>query len=126
MNFIAKHGINSPRKVLRTDGGSELSGSHQFQQPVRDAGYVLEQTASDSSFQNGMAERPNRTLGDNMRALLHGVNLGLEYWSWALIHAVYLRNRLPHKTTNTTPLQAYTGKRPNFKKATNLWYSSSS
>jgi hypothetical protein len=97
-DFLKKHGAKeSHHKVIRTDEGGELRGSHSFQQAVREEGYILEQTASDSSFQNGMAERPNRTLGDIMRALLHGANLGPEYWSWAVLRAVYLRNRLPHK-----------------------------
>lgn len=90
--------------------GVENSVALTFPTAVKDAGYVLEQTASDSSFQNGMAEQPNQTLGDNMRALLHGANLGPEYWSWAVLHAVYLQNRLPHKITNMTPLLAYLGK----------------
>jgi hypothetical protein len=51
-----------------------------------------------------------------MRSLLHSANLGPEYWSWALIHAVYLKNRLPHRSIGTTPYQAFTGKRPNIKK----------
>jgi dUTP pyrophosphatase len=116
-DFLKKHGAKeSHHKVIRTDEGGELRGSHSFQQAVREEGYILEQTASDSSFQNEMAERPNRTLGDIMRALLHGSNLGPEYWSWAVLHAVYLCNRLPHKTTNMTPMQAYTGVRPNLNK----------
>ena len=115
-DFLQKHGVTSPHRVVRTDGRGELSGSHLFQQAVRAAGYVLEQTASDSSFQNGMAERPNQSLADNMRALLHGANLGPEYWSWALLHAAYLPNRLPHKSTNMMPLQAYRGERPNLRR----------
>ena len=30
---------------------------------------IFEPTASDASFQNGVAERPNRTLGDMTRSL---------------------------------------------------------
>jgi len=59
-----------------------------------------------------MAERPNRTFGDMMRSLLHGARLGPEYWSWALLHAVYLKNHLPHRAIGTTPYQAYTGRKP--------------
>jgi dUTP pyrophosphatase len=47
-----------------------------------------------------------------MHSLLHGAHLGPKYWSWALIHAVYLKNRTPHRSTGTTPHQACTGKRP--------------
>jgi dUTP pyrophosphatase len=51
-----------------------------------------------------------------MQSLLHSANLGPEYWSWALLHAVYLKNRLPHRATNTTPYHAYTGQKPSIKK----------
>jgi hypothetical protein len=32
-----------------------------------------------------------------------------------MVHAVYLKTRLPHKSIQTTPLQAYTGQRPNVR-----------
>jgi dUTP pyrophosphatase len=51
-----------------------------------------------------------------MRSLLDGSKLGPEYWSWALIHAVYLKNRLPHRALNKTPYQACTGNRPDITK----------
>ncbi len=95
--------------------GGELYGSHAFQQAVCDAGFLIEPTASDASFQNGIAERPNRTFGNMMRSLLHAAGLGPEYWSWALIHAAYLKNRLPHSAIPITPYEAYTGVRPNLK-----------
>ncbi len=116
-NFLQIHGAKSnTQKYVRTDLGGELYGSHDFQKAIEEAGYILQPTASDASFQNGVAERPNRTLADMIRCLLHGANLGPEYWSWALIHAVYLKNRLPHRAINTTPYQAYTGHKPNARK----------
>lgn len=112
-NFLNMHGSKTgTHKYIRTDAGGELWSSHAFQKMAYDMGYIPQVTAADASFQNGIAERPNRTLGDMMRALLHGANLGPEYWSWALLHAVYLKNRTPHRAIHTTPIQAYTGKRP--------------
>jgi hypothetical protein len=75
-------------------------------------GYILEPTASGAPFQNGMAEHPNQTLAVMVRCLLHSTNLGPEYWSFALVHAVYLKNRLPHASTNTNPYDVYTGHKP--------------
>jgi hypothetical protein len=84
--------------------GGELYGSHAFQQAVCDAGFLIEPTASDASFQNGIMEHPNRTFGNMMRSLLHAAGLGPEYWSWALIHAAYLKKkRLPHSAIPITP-----------------------
>jgi hypothetical protein len=102
-------------KTIRTEEGGKLWGSHLFQQAVRNAGYLIEPTASDASFQNGIAERPNRTFGNMMRSLLHGAGLGPEYWSWALLYSVYLKNRLPHRSIASTPYEGYTGTRPNLK-----------
>jgi hypothetical protein len=62
-----------------------------------------------------MAERPNQTLGQMVRCLLHSSGLGPEYWSFAIQHAIYLKNRLPHMAIGHTPYQAYTGKQPNME-----------
>ena len=48
-----------------------------------------------------------------MRCVLHATGLGPEYWSYALIHFVYVKNRVPHSSINTTPYQAMTGNKPN-------------
>jgi hypothetical protein len=79
------------------------------------AHFILEPTAADDSFQNGIAERLNRTFGDMMCSMLYGAYLGPEYWSWALVYAAHIKNRLPHRAIPTTPYQAYTGKRPNIR-----------
>jgi hypothetical protein len=108
--FLKLHGTSEKVvKTIRTDEGGELWGSHLFQQAVRNAGYLIEPTASVASFQNGIAERPNRTFGDMLRSLLHGEGLGPEYWSWALLYSVYLKNRLPHRSIASTPYEGYTG-----------------
>jgi len=114
--FLNMHGSKSAaQRYIRTDQGGELWRSHLFQQMCKDLNFIPQPTASDASFQNGMAERPNRTFGDMMRSMLHGANLGPEYWSWALLHAVYVKNRLPHRALGITPYQAYTGRKPDIR-----------
>ena len=54
--------------------------------------FTLELTGVDSSAQNGIAESPNKSLANMMRCLLHSANLGPEHWSYALIHATYIKN----------------------------------
>jgi hypothetical protein len=82
--FLTTHGTrHSVLKRIRTDKGVELWGSHEFQRTMKELNYILEPTAPDASFQNGVAERPNRSLADIMRSLLQGAQLGPEYWSWA-------------------------------------------
>ena len=55
------------------------------------------------------------TYGDMMWSMLNAAQLGPEYWSWALLHAVYLKTHMPHRAIGITPYQAYTGKKPNLK-----------
>jgi len=43
------------------------------------------------------------------RTMLQGAGLSSVYWSYALFHAVYIKNRLPRKAIPTTPFEAYTG-----------------
>jgi hypothetical protein len=68
--FLKIHGASLlQQKYIRTDEGGELWRSHHFHKAMHDTGYILEPTASDASFQNGVAERSNRTLGDMTRSL---------------------------------------------------------
>jgi dUTP pyrophosphatase len=115
--FLKEHGHPSAsNRTVRSDRGGELWGSQAFRDIVQQAGYIMDPTAPKAAFQNAKAERPNRNLAKTVRCLLYNANLGPEYWSFALLHAVYLKNRLPHCTTNQVPLTAYTGKRPNAKR----------
>jgi hypothetical protein len=99
---------------VRTYQGGELAKSALFRKVIKEANYNLEPTGVDSSFQNGIAERPHRTYADMMRTMLSGANLSSKYWSWALLHAVYIKNRIPHTAlgNKTTPFEKYTGRRP--------------
>ena len=106
---------HSTRKIIRTDEGGELYRSHAFQHMADAEGFILQPTAPDAARQNGLAERPNGTLGNMMRCLLRMAALPPEYWSYALLHAIYIKNRLPHRTTGCTPYFGWTGKKPSAK-----------
>ena len=115
--FLREHGNPSAHnRTVRSDKGKELWGSDAFKQVVQDAGYIMEPTAPDAPFQNGRVENPNGTLAKTVRCLLYNAGLGPEFWSFALLHAVYLKNRKPHSATNQVPLTAYSGQRPNAKR----------
>ncbi len=47
------------------------------------------------------------------RALLYGAGLGPQYWSTALIHAVYLYNQRVHSRMGVTPFEGWWGVKPN-------------
>ena len=53
-----------------------------------------------------------------LRAMLAGSGLSDEYWSDALIHSIWIKNRLPHSNFSfkSTPFTEFTGKRPNLSK----------
>ena len=51
-----------------------------------------------------------------MRCMLYSSELGPEYWSYALAHAVYIENWLFHASLNITPFQVFTSKRPNLSR----------
>ena len=110
--FFQHHGLTEGRRIVTTDNGGELHHSLTFRTVILNAGYLMQCTAADAPFQNGMAKRPNQTFGNMMRCLLHSSNLPSEYWSYDLIHAVRIKNTLPHSSTDQTPYLAYTGNHP--------------
>ena len=97
---------------IQTDGGGELSHSHGFQKTVDHHGYDVTNTAADASHQNGIVERPHRTLKERIRCMLYAARLGVDYWADALQHATWLYNQTYHSALSMTPLQAYTGQIP--------------
>jgi hypothetical protein len=105
-------GLEQPRHYIRTDNGNKLAGSEAFRRVVDKHNYTLEVTAPDSSGQNGLAERPHRTLKERVHCLLYTAGLGVEFWSDALLHAVWLYNRTYHQSIDNTPYQAWTGRIP--------------
>ena len=120
--FLDMHGIpNEPEKerglikVIKTDGGGELAGCKEFEKLCNEKGYSLEHTAADSSSQNGIAERPNETLGNMLRATMHSSGIDGKYWSDVLLQVVFIKNKLPHAhfKFKSTPQTEFTGIRPN-------------
>ena len=112
---LTKFKSTNPHRTVRVDQGGELGRSDSFKTLIADHDYVLEPTGSDASAQNGIVERPNRTFGQMMRCLLHSAELGPEFWTYALQHAVYIKNRLPHASIKNTPFEQFTGTKPDLR-----------
>jgi hypothetical protein len=111
--------VTSPYRTVTTDLGGELAKSNAFQNLLTEADlkYSLTSTGAHSSAQNGLAEKPNQDLARMMRSMLYGAGLGSQYWSYALRHAVYLNNRLPHTSlAYVTPFEKLNGSKPNLSK----------
>jgi hypothetical protein len=108
---MKKFGIGNG--VVRTDQGGELAHCDAYRALMLDTfGYVVEPTGADSPSQNGGAEIYNNTLAVKTRTLLYGAGLPAKFWSIALLHFVYLHNRLVHSTTNKTPYEGWYGRKP--------------
>ena len=109
--FLGNHGAKQGLRWVRTDQSGKLAGSANVRKCIIDAGFTLETTGAGALFQNGIVERPHRTLANMMRTMLSGVNLDSSYWSYAIQHAVYIKNILPHNKLPgyITPFERYTG-----------------
>jgi hypothetical protein len=109
--FLKKFGVGTG--VIITDRGSKLARSNTFRNMVlAEFGYVVEPTGVDSPSQNGGAESYNHTLAVKVSTLLYGAGLPACFWSAALLHAVYLHNRLVHSATGRTPYKGWYGRKP--------------
>lgn len=114
--FLRTHGLRSTAtKIMRTDGEGSLAESGPFRRLLLTHGYVLEKTATDTSAQNGIAERPHRTLGEMTRCLLYSAQMSIIFWADAMVYSAYIYNRLYHETIEDVPYNAWTGKRANIK-----------
>jgi hypothetical protein len=92
---------------LQCDQGGELAKSTRWcLHMLKEFNYKVEPTGADSPSQNGGVERFNQTLGTMTRAFLYGASLPAEYWSYELVHLVYLLNHLVHSHTKRTPYEA--------------------
>ncbi len=110
--FMKKYGLADG--IIRTGQGGELARSDDFRTAMlKEFEYVVEPTGADSPSQNGGAEIYNNTLAVKVRTLLYGSGLSAKFWSSALLHAVYLHNRLVHSVTGITPYEGWYGRKPN-------------
>jgi len=110
--FLRKFGHANGGSIC-TDQGGELAGlSVLLDMVLRNHSYVFKPTGADSPSQNGQAEIYNDKLAVRTRTLLYGAGLPAKYWSSALLHAVYLHNRLVHSVTRHTPFEGFFGVKP--------------
>jgi hypothetical protein len=110
--FLTQHG-HKDGGCIRTDQGGDLARSSAFQDMLlREYHYTLEPTGADSPSQNGAVEIYNDKFAVRTRTLLYGSGLPAKFWLAALLHSVYLHNRLVHSETKVTPFEHYFGMKP--------------
>jgi hypothetical protein len=94
--------------LICTDQGGKLAPLFTFiDMLLRKQKYVSEPTGADSPSQNGAVEIYNAKLAVRTQTLLFGSGLPAKYWPSALVHLVYLHNRLVCNVTRKTPFEAY-------------------
>jgi hypothetical protein len=79
-------------KILRSDNGGEYV-SKDFKKVLSAYGILHQTTVPYTPQQNGVAERMNRTITETVKCLLFGARLPQQYWGYAVLCAVYVRNR---------------------------------
>ena len=88
--------------VLTSDNGGEYSGGENNKDSPFNSVCVKNNifqlfTAPYTPSQNGRSERVNKTLCDAAACLLQDAALNHRYWSLAVKHVCWLKNRVHHK-----------------------------
>ena len=97
---------------LKTDNAQEFK-SKAFDNLCAEKGIKHQFSGPYMHESNGLAERIWRTLTDRVMTMLITAQLPLPFWAAAMQHAVYLRNRLPHKALGfKTPYELWYKKKP--------------
>lgn len=99
-------------KILRSDNGTEFT-SNDMKNYLISNGILHHTSCVNTSQQNGVAERKNRDLLEKTRALMLQMNVPKVFWSFGVLTAAYLINRLPSRVLDfKCPLEVLQVKQP--------------
>lgn len=97
--------------------------SSEFHNLLKIEGVKHELTVPKTPQQNGVAERPNRTLAESARTMLIQAKIPQKFWVEALNTTVYLHNRSPARAVDSaTPSEAWSGVKPVVKHLRSLGF----
>ena len=113
--YIAETAAYGKFQRLRVDHGTEFT-CKEFRNVCIDNKINLEFSSPRSPHQNGTAERNHRTIYSMARCLLLQSGLPKNLWSYAVKMAAHIRNRCYNNRTACTPIEKFTGNRPNLSK----------
>lgn len=109
---MVENQVDKKVKYLRTDNGLEFVNI-AFNEFCRKAGITRHRTCTYMPLQNGVAERMNWTIMENVRCLLNESGLEEEFWAEAVNIATYMINRSPTASLNfKSPEEVWLGKQP--------------
>jgi transposase InsO family protein len=107
--FLADVAPYGKIKRIQSDNGGEFI-NQGFKTLLRKHGIRHETSSPYSPHQNGTVERAWRSLFSIARCLLLEANLPKFLWTYAVMTAVYIRNRCFNSRLGKTPYEALTGK----------------
>lgn len=100
--------------TLRSDNGTEYVNDI-FNDYLKQNGIEHQLTNIYTPQQNGVAERMNRTIEEMARSMLKDAKLRLNHWPYAVMAAVYVRNRvLCSSIKYHVPFELFYNRRVNF------------
>jgi len=109
--FLADSAPWGKVKTIRSDNGTEFT-CQKYESLLRHNKIRHETSAPYSPHQNGTAERNWRTIFEMGRCLLIDAGLEKHMWPYAVLSAVYIRNRCLNRRIGKTPYEAMTGRKP--------------
>ena len=97
-------------KVVRSDRGTEFLNA-ELQIFLAKNGIQQQTSAPYTPQQNGNAERYNRTILEQVRAVLLDCRLDKCFWNFAVEYCAFVRNRLPCQPHGHTPYEVVFGQK---------------
>ena len=102
-------------KRMRSDNGGEYI-AEEYEETLIENQIRHETCAPYSPHQNGTAERSWRTLFNMARSMLIESGLPKKLWTYAVMAAAHIRNRVYNQRIQDTPYHKLTGKKPQLSK----------
>ena len=91
-------------KNLRSDNGGEFT-SNEFKDFCKEVGIKRELTTPYNPQKNGVVERKNRSIMEEVRSMIHDQDLPMHLWEEATRTVVYVQNRISHSALGNKTLE---------------------
>ena len=107
--------FNTKVKRLHSDHGGEYL-SAEFMKYLKSKGTERRVTMHDTPEHNGVAERLNWTLVEQVCAMMHASSMPKSLWGEAVMHVTWVKNRTStHQLSKKMPYEMLYQKKPNLK-----------
>ena len=115
IKFINNQHPNNRIQILKSDNAKEYNNK-KIKNFCKRNGINKIFSPPYNPQNNGVAERFNRTITACAKTILYCAGLSLNFWEFAIKHATYIYNLIPHKSIkNRIPNEIYFNKKVNLK-----------